>query len=45
MRKLEIDGVREIIEKTVTKDGKISGLKKYADQNVLIVVALGSDKK
>lgn len=41
MRKIEIDNVEEMIEKTVTSDGKIGGLKKHAGKNVLIVVTKG----
>lgn len=43
MKKVEIDNVEEIIEKTVTKDGKVGGLKKYAGKNVTVVVT--KDKK
>lgn len=38
MRKVEIDNVEELLEKTVTKDGKIGGLTKHAGKNVVIVV-------
>ena len=38
MRRVEIDNVDEMIEKIVTKDGKVGGLKKYAGKNVLIIV-------
>lgn len=38
MRKVEIDDVDEMLEKTVTKDGKVGGLMKHAGKNVLIVV-------
>ena len=38
MRRVEIDNVEEMIEKIVTKDGKVGGLKKYAGKNVLIIV-------
>jgi len=38
MRKVEIDNVEELLEKTVTKDGKVGGLKKYAGKSVTIVV-------
>ena len=41
MRKIEIDNVEEMIEKTVTKDGKVGGLKKYAGKNVIIIVTKG----
>ena len=39
MRKVEIDNVEEILEKTVTKDGKVGGLMKHAGKNILIVIA------
>ena len=38
MRRVEIDNVEEMIEKIVTKDGKVGGLKKYAGKNVTIIV-------
>jgi hypothetical protein len=38
MRKVEIDNVEELLEKTVTKDGKVGGLTKHAGKNVVIVV-------
>jgi len=38
MRKVEIDNVEEMLEKTVTKDGKVGGLMKHAGKNVLIVI-------
>jgi len=38
MRRVEIDNVEEMLEKTVTKDGKVGGLMKHAGKNVLIVV-------
>jgi putative transposon-encoded protein len=38
MRRVEIDNVEEMIEKIVTKDGKVGGLKKYAGKSVTIVV-------
>ena len=38
MRRIEIDNVEEMVEKTVTKDGKVGGLMKYAGKAVLIVV-------
>lgn len=38
MRRVEIDSVEEMLEKTVTKDGKVVGLKKHAGKNVLIVI-------
>lgn len=39
MRTLEIDDVQEILEKTVTKDGKVGGLLRYAGKDVLIVIS------
>jgi len=38
MRRLEIDNIHEVLEKTVTKDGKVGGLTKYAGKDVLVVV-------
>lgn len=38
MRKIEIDNVEELLEKTVTKDGKVGGLTKHSGKTVLIVV-------
>ena len=38
MRKVEIDNVEELLEKIVTKDGKIGGLTKHAGKTVLVVV-------
>lgn len=43
MRRVEIDNVEELLEKTVTKDGKVGGLMKHAGKNVLIVIT--KDKK
>jgi hypothetical protein len=45
MRKVEIDNVEELLEKTVTKDGKVGGLMKHAGKNVLIVVTKKENKK
>jgi len=44
MRTLEIDDVQEVFEKTVTKDGKVGGLLKYAGKEVLIVITRGKTK-
>ena len=44
MRKVEIDNVEELLEKTVTKDGKIGGLTKHSGKTVLVVVTEGKDK-
>jgi putative transposon-encoded protein len=38
MRKVEIDNVEEMIEKIVTKDGKVGGLKRHAGKKVIIIV-------
>jgi len=38
MKKVEIDNIEELIEKVVTKDGKVGGLKKFAGRSVTIVV-------
>ena len=44
MRKIEIDNLEELLEKTVTKDGKVSGLTKHAGKTVLVVVTKGKEK-
>ena len=44
MRRVEIDNVEEMIEKIVTKDGKVGGLKKHAGKNVIIVVTKKEEK-
>ena len=44
MRRVEIDNVEEMLEKTVTKDGKVGGLMKYAGKNVLIIVTKDKSK-
>ena len=44
MRKVEIDNVEELLEKTVTKDGKVGGLTKHSGKTVLVVVTEGKDK-
>jgi len=38
MRRVEIDNVEEMLEKTVSKDGKVVGLKKHAGKTVLVIV-------
>jgi hypothetical protein len=38
LRRVEIDAVAAMVEKVVTKDGKINGLKKYAGQTVVVIV-------
>lgn len=45
MRTLEIDDVQEVLEKTVTKDGKVGGLLRYAGRDVLIVVVRENKKR
>ena len=37
--------LNELLEKIVTKDGKVGGLKKYAGKTVLVVVTEGKDSK
>ena len=44
MRRVEIDNVEEMLEKTVTKDGKVGGLKSHAGKKVTIVITKGKDK-
>jgi hypothetical protein len=44
MRKVEIDNVEEMVEKTVTKDGKVGGLMKYTGKTVLIIVTKTQSK-
>ena len=44
MRKVEIDNVEEMLEKTVTKDGKVGGLMKHAGKSILIVVTKENTK-
>jgi hypothetical protein len=38
MKRVEIDNVEEIIEKIVTQDGKVGGLKKHSGKTVTVVV-------
>ena len=45
MRTLEIEDVQEVLEKTVTKDGKVGGLLKYAGKDVLIVITRENKKR
>jgi len=45
MRKVEIDNVEELLEKTVTKDRKVGGLAKHAGKSVVIVVTKKENKK
>jgi len=41
MRKFEISDVEAMIEKTINKDGKIWGLKDWADKKALIIIPKG----
>ena len=45
LRKVEIDNVEEMLEKTVTKDGKVGGLMKHAGKSVMIIVTKKENKK
>ena len=45
MRRVEIDDVEEMLEKTVTKDGKVGGLTKHAGKSVVIVITKKENKK
>jgi len=45
MRRVEIEDVEELLEKTVTKDGKVGGLMKHVGKSVLIVVLKKGNKK
>jgi hypothetical protein len=38
MRKLEIDDIEAMVEKTVSEDGKIWGLKEWANRKVIILI-------
>lgn len=44
MKKVEIDNVEEILEKIVTQDGKVGGLKKHAGKQVTVVVTKKTNK-
>lgn len=44
MRKVEIDNVEELLEKTVTQDGKVGGLKRHAGKKVIIVITKSQKK-
>jgi len=43
MRRLEISNIEAMVEKTVNKDGKIWGLKDWADKRVLIIIPKEDD--
>jgi len=45
MRRVEIDNVEEMIEKVVTEDGKVGGLKKYAGKNILVIITRKESKR
>jgi hypothetical protein len=45
MKKVKIDNVEEMLEKTVTKDRKVGGLMKHAGKNVIILVIIKESKK
>ena len=38
MRKLEIDDIEAMVEKTVSEEGKIWGLKEWANRKVIILI-------
>lgn len=38
MKKVEIDNVEEVLEKVVTADGKVGGMKRHAGKKVIIVI-------
>ena len=44
MKKIEIDNVEELLEKIVTQDGKLGGLKRHAGKKVTIVITKGQKK-
>ena len=44
MKKVEIDNVEEIVEKIVTPDGKVGGLKRHSGKNVTIVITKENKK-
>jgi len=44
MRKVEIDNIEELLEKTVTQDGKVGGLKRHAGKKVIIVITKSQKK-
>jgi hypothetical protein len=45
MRRVEMDNVEELLEKIVTRDGKVGGLTKHAGKSVVIVVTKKMKKK
>ena len=38
MRRIEIDNVEAMLEKTVSEDGKIWGLKEWANKKAIIII-------
>lgn len=44
MRKIEIDDVEAMIEKTINKDGKVWGLKDWKNKKALIIIPKGDDR-
>ena len=44
MKKVEIDNVEELLEKIVTQDGKVGGLKRHAGKKVTIVIIKNQKK-
>lgn len=44
MKKIEISDVEAMIEKTINKDGKIWGLKDWANKKAIIIITKGKNK-
>ena len=46
MEKMEIDNVEASLEKTINKDGRIWGLKKWSDRKAIIIIPkeIGNEK-
>lgn len=38
LRRFETDNVRVVLEKTVSNDGRISGLKKWRNKKAIIII-------
>lgn len=38
MKKIEVSNVKEVIEKKISPDGKIWGLKEWADKKATIII-------
>lgn len=45
LRRFEMDCVRVVIEKEISKDGKIVGLKDWADKKATIIIQDEDNKK